>query len=520
MAAETALRTGDCRKAAESYLGAAQASQEMRVVQRATELAVGCEQFDTAKAAASRWRTLAPYSGEAALASALVALKLYDLTEARKHLANWRDSGSSASQDPLRFAELLEEQAGSSVVHQVFTDTLVGEDPTADVRLAQARLAFGASNMRAAIDAARQARELRTDLAEAAVIEARALAVLGEHDNALSVARATKDILADEEAFLVADLLAAAERHDEARQELDRLAANADYKASADRRRVALLMEEGQFEAAEAMLAPMLRDQRASVLLVFYMAELVERRGDTARALQTYQALADSPLGLQARSSAAKLLMKQGNTRAALAALNEHAAQNREDVVEVATTRSTLLAQHGQVDEALKDLDQMLAQFPDHPDLLYQRSAVLEMGDRSRESIAELEKLYKQRPADPTIANALGFTLADNDQQLRKAEQLIREALKVSPDSAAIQDSLGWVLYRQGKLRDSVPILERAWANNRDGEIAAHLGEALWKSGQEGKARYLWQQALNLDTDHPVLRKTYERLTGEKLPAR
>ena len=63
-----------------------------------------------AKVAVERWRELDRYSGEAALTAALVAFKRYDLAEARKSLANWRDSGIGGAQDPLTFAELLQQQ--------------------------------------------------------------------------------------------------------------------------------------------------------------------------------------------------------------------------------------------------------------------------------------------------------------------------------------------------------------------------------------------------------------------------
>src|SRR6478609_6881955 len=49
MAAENALRAGDCRGASENYLAAARASSEPAAAMRASQLAVGCEQFTTAR---------------------------------------------------------------------------------------------------------------------------------------------------------------------------------------------------------------------------------------------------------------------------------------------------------------------------------------------------------------------------------------------------------------------------------------------------------------------------------------
>ncbi|MGC4028622.1 MAG: tetratricopeptide repeat protein [Steroidobacteraceae bacterium] len=519
LAAEESLRAGSCRGASENYLGAARASADAGVAARATQLALGCEQLATAQAAAARWRELAPYSGEASLAAALVALKRYDLADARQALAAWRDSGAAGSQDPLRFAELLEQETSATAVYQVFSQVLVGEDPTAEVRLAQARLALGAQDMAAAIKAAQQARALDSGLVEAASIELRARSVLGEHDAAIAGARALGDALEGDNAFLVADLLIAADRQGEAREELERLSAQPETKLGAEHRLVGLAFEAGDYEAAGQRLEALVSARNATAVTYYYLAQLAERRGDILRAAQTYQLLVDTPIALRARTAIARLMLRRGSRDGAMRLLDEYVAQKPESAVEVGVTRAQLLAQNGDIEVALAGLDDLLQRYPDHPDLIYQRATVLAAGKRSREAIAELEKLYRQRPDDPQVSNALGFTMADSNQRLSRAEQLVQRALKVSPDSPAIQDSMGWVLFRRGHVKESLPVLERAWFNSKDAEIAAHFGEALWKGGDEGRARYVWQQALNAAPDDKALRATMTRLTGEAPPA-
>ena len=147
---------------------------------------------------------------------------------------------------------------------------------------------------------------------------------------------------------------------------------------------------------------------------------------------------------------------------------------------------------------------------PGYPDLQYTRATVLETGGRTSDAVGAVrDARCKERPEDPELLNALGFTLADHKLRLPHAEELIRTALAVSPDSPAIQDSLGWVLYRRGKKAQALPVLARAWQNSGDAEIAAHYGEVLWKSGDEGKARYIWQQALNSDPHRKHLLKPW-----------
>jgi tetratricopeptide (TPR) repeat protein len=474
-----------------------------------------------AREAAARWRELEPWSGDAALAAALVALKRYDLKEARAGLLAWRDSGSAGSQDPLQFAAAMSEETDVTALYRVFADVLIGEDPTAEVMLAQARLAFAAQNMRVARQAARRAMDLDASLTEARTLDLRAQSVLGEHDAAIAGARQLSRLnLAGEDVFLLADLLDAAGRGAEAATELQRLAAQPATQAGAARRLVAMALRNGDEEEAEKQLAALVGDGGGTIFAALYLAQLAERRGDDARAIQLYGLLADSSLGLMARSAAARLLIKGGDRQGALKLLDDFASQNADAALEVGATRATLLADAGDLKSALEGLDALSKEYPGHPDLEYTRATVLETGGRTRDAVNQFERALKQRPEDPQLLNALGFTLADHRQNLSHAEQLIRTAIDVSPDSPAIQDSLGWVLYRRGRKAEALPILARAWQNSGDSEIAAHYGEVLWENGEQGKARYIWQRALTSNPAHKHLRETMARVTGEDVESR
>jgi len=516
LAAQNALNAGDCRKASESYLAAAGYSEDPQVAMRAAQLALGCENFSTARAAAARWRKLEPYDGDAALAAALVAMKRYDLEEAREALTAWRDSGLAGSQDPLSFAEALQEETDATLLYRLFGEVLVGEDPTAEVLLAQARLALSAYNMEEAMQAAEQAATLDTRMLEAQIILLRALSVKGDHSAAIAGARTLpQEALQGEDAFLVADLLQAGGRVSDAEAELNRLASLPDTAAGAERRLVSMALRQGRLDAAERQLETMLGRDGGTALAVLYLAELAERRGDYARAIQGYALLADSPLGLSARTAAARIMMKQGRAHEGLLLLDEYAEQNPAEQLQVGLTRAHLQAEAGDVKGALAGLDELQKRYPDHPDIDYSRATVLETGGRTRQAVTEFERAIALRPEDPQLLNALGYTLADHKLRLAEAEQMIRKALAISPDNPAIQDSLGWLLYRRGRTSDALAVLERAWLNSSDAEIGSHFGEVLWKSGDESQARYVWQQALNGEPDHAGLKATMARLTGE-----
>jgi tetratricopeptide (TPR) repeat protein len=515
-AGQAALREGKCRAATDSFLAAAQISTDVQTARRSAQIAMGCDQLGAARTAVARWRALDKYSGEAALAAAIVAFKRYELADARTALAAWRDSGEGVSQDPSSFAELLQRETDATAVYRVFGEVLVDKNSNAEVHMAHARLAFAAQNMKAAAEAAKKALAIEADIPEAQTLLLRATSVEGNHNAAISGARALDaSKLQGEDVFLLADLLTAAEREQDAKEELERLSAQTATRAGAMQRLMMLSLRDGDLVTAEKQLAAMINGGGNRALALLYFAQLAERRGDYNQAMESYKLLSETPLEFTARAAAARLMMKNEERKSALEVLDGFSAENPDQAMEVGATRAHLLAEAGDVDGALRGLDALAEEYPGHPDLTYQRATVLESGGRTKDSLAVLEQALKQRPDDPQLQNALGFTLADHKQQLPRAEQLIRSALAVSPDSAAIQDSLGWVLFQRGQTKAALPVLARAWQNSGDSEIASHYGEVLWSSGDQAQARYVWQQALNGDPEHKNLLVTMKRLTGE-----
>ncbi|HMH87733.1 MAG TPA: tetratricopeptide repeat protein, partial [Steroidobacteraceae bacterium] len=110
--------------------------------------------------------------------------------------------------------------------------------------------------------------------------------------------------------------------------------------------------------------------------------------------------------------------------------------------------------------------------------------------------------------------NALGFTLADHTKELSRARKLIERAHAAAPKNAAILDSLGWVLFRQGRGGEALPYLTAAYSYDHDGDIAAHLGEVLWQLGRQDEAQRIWAEASALDADNHLLKSTRHRLTA------
>ena len=107
--------------------------------------------------------------------------------------------------------------------------------------------------------------------------------------------------------------------------------------------------------------------------------------------------------------------------------------------------KAHLLADHGDTDGALALLSAASQSYPHHPTLEYERATMLERAGQTRDSLQAFEGLLAERPEDPTVLNALGYTLADHREQLPRAEKLIRQALQATPgqSGSAGQPGLG-----------------------------------------------------------------------------
>lgn len=163
-------------------------------------------------------------------------------------------------------------------------------------------------------------------------------------------------------------------------------------------------------------------------------------------------------------------------------------------------------------DNAYVSINKGLDAHPDSFDLRYTRSLVAEQLGNTEQAISDLEKLLKQRPNSPDVKNALGYTLANKTKQYDRAYGLIKEALEELPDSYAVIDSMGWVLFKQGKLKEAENYLRKAYEQSRDAEISGHLAEVLWMQKKQSEATQILNQALKENPNNKVLNEIKTRL--------
>ncbi len=164
--------------------------------------------------------------------------------------------------------------------------------------------------------------------------------------------------------------------------------------------------------------------------------------------------------------------------------------------------------------DAIPILNKALSQVPNNIEVLYTRALAYEQIDNINGTEADLRHILKLKPNDPDALNALGYTLADRTERYEEALQLIKLALKLKPESAAIRDSMGWILLKIGRLTEAKSHFEKAWEKSQDHEIAAHYGELLWRLGQKHDARRIWSMGYESGPESDKIRNTIQRLTN------
>jgi len=513
--ADMALSRGDCRGGTERYIKAAWATNDARISQRASEIASECQQIGASAKAARRWQKLDPESAGASAAVALAAVRLYQPVEASAAILRTHALGGDESL--IKLIGDASDAGGSAIALKTLRPKLDSPEVSERLLAAGVDLALESFDFAAAHKLAERMLTNEPASGTARAQLARVLTAEGDAVSAVAVAQEAAALEPDTERFAYVDTLMRLDRLDEALQELESMREDESVRAEADLRLGKLAYQMGDLEEAGRRFRSLISSPAAAPEAFFYLSSIAERDGRTDLALEGYSRLAEAGAGLIVRGRAARLLLARNERDAAFRMLDEQAAKERSEILDVEFAKAASLADAGHSTEAIALLQLALERFPEHPGVRYQIALIQDKAGMARESVRSFESLLKDRPQDASLLNALGYSLADRAQKLPRAEMLIRKALEASPDNPAFLDSLGWVLFRRGDVPGAVPLLERAYRIFPDAEIASHWGEVLWVNGKQSDARALWARALARAPDSKPLRDTIERLTGTKL---
>lgn len=520
LTAEIAAQRGDWKTAYVASMALAQQTRDPRLAQRAMEIALSAKRHDEALAAIRVWRTLAPES-EQATQYFLGFLMLSDnLTEAGPVFAQRLKDIPETSRTMLMFqiqrllARAKDKPAGFALLQQVLQPYMA--TPETRLVLAQGALAVGdyprARQEALAAQAALPASEL------AVLTVAQVSADKAEASQALSTYLATYPN-AREVRLALARLLVEQKQYGAARSQFERLLQDNPKDLTTLYALGVLSAQTRDNAAAEKYLGNYLdllaaqpdaeRDPSQALLL---LSQLAEERKDTEAAMRWLSQIDPGEAYTGAQIRRAQLLAKRGDIVGARKVLLDLSPQEEREQIQVLIAESQILRDAGRLPDALAVLDSGLRRFPDNVDLLYDHAMLAEKANQIERMEKNLRKVIMLAPKNQHAYNALGYSLADRNMRLPEAYALIAKALELAPEDPFIMDSMGWVQFRLGRLKEAEETLRRAYALRPDAEIAAHLGEVLWARGQKAEAQKFWREAREKDPQNDTLKNTLLRL--------
>lgn len=522
--AELDFKRGQWQSAYVSMMVLAQQTRDPRLARRASEMALSAKQGNEALAAIRLWRELAPDSDEAAQYFLGFAVLGDDLGEAEQLFAQ-RLKAAPATGRPLlmfqmqQFLLRAKDKPGAfALMERVLKPYL----NTQEAHLVLAQGANAAGNAERARAEAKKAVDIKPDSELAALTLAQMLQDL-DGAQQLFAGFLQKYPAAREVRSAYARLLVEQKRYDQAREQFQILLKDQpdepgtlyalgimslqgqDTKAAEDyfKRYIAVLESQPDPE----------RDPNKALML---LAQIAEERGELDGALAWLDKIDtdDARAALSARLKRAHITARKGDLDGARAQLKELAPADQGEQVQIVQTEGQLLRDAGRAIEAFKTLQDGVLRFPNSPDLMYDYALAAEKLGKVEAMETALRKVIEAVPDNHHAYNALGYSLADRNVRLDEAYELIDKALKMAPGDPYIMDSMGWVLFRMGKLKEAEQSLRQAYALRGDAEIAVHLGEVLWMQGDKAGAAKLWREARAKDPKNDALRTTLARLNA------
>ena len=507
-------------------LDAARKTNDPALYQRAVEMAFEARSGEAALQAARAWKQAQPQSRAAnryVLQILLALNRVPDSVEPLKGeiaLADAKDRPGVIFAIPRLYARVTDKNAAAALVEQALADSLANPALAPSAWTTIGRMKLAAGDTAGALDAATRGH------ASDANAEGPVLLALELIDPKLPQAEAlVRQYLegkpAPELRMGYARALLDAQRYPEALLQLQAITAQRPDLPEAWLVQCTLLVQDNQLAPAEAALKRYLAlaaqqkgDERSRGEAQAYLAlsQVAEKRKDYAQATAWLDKIENAQALVAAQNRRASILARQGKVEEARALLRSIPERNPGDARMKLMAEVSLLRDVKQYKAAYDLLGQAAAKDPKDVDLVYDQAMLAEKLD----NLPEMERLLRQviaaKPDYPHAYNALGFSLAERNVRLPEAKQLVEKALEYAPGDPFISDSLAWVEFRLGNKPEALRILETAYKQRPDPEIAAHLGEVLWSMGERERAQAIWREGLVMGNDNETLQDTLKRL--------
>lgn len=514
---EIAGQRGDVALASQLFLDLAKKTRDVRLAERAARAAAYANQPAIALQASTLWVELDPDSIEAQQASSQLLVASGNFKQAKPHIKKLLTKPETRANGFLYLNTLLVNQKNKNEVLADVKDLAAPYPTLPEAQFAVAQAALIADKPEIAKTALAKAEQLRPGWEASALVQGQLIfrespekAITFYHDFLETYPKA------NDVRMSYAKLLVNQKRFAEAKPEFVKLIDAAEGRPEISAVIGLLSLESNDFSAADKYFQQSLDNGfKEPEQLYIYLGRSSERQNNDTQALTWYDKIsASSERYLESRLSAANVIARTKNVDAAIAMLDEVSELTPEQQTIVIQAEANMLAQAKRNQESFDLMDKAVKNMPNAPELIYDYAMAAERIGKLDVMETELRRVIRLKSDYAAAYNALGYSYADRNIKLDEAKSLVETALKLQPNDHYMLDSLGWVHYRLGNLTLAAENLRKAYNIQADPEIAAHLGEVLWKQGLQEEAKKVWDLALKAYPANDLLVATAKKFNS------
>ena len=515
LVAEVAGYRGEYSTALEKYVDMALKTRDAGVAQRAAMLAVYLKRYEEALTTSKIWVEQEPDSIEARRYLSEQLLRIGDMEQAIVHMEAIKNLGGLANFESFAYSAANMDDKGREVLLEAMSRMLAEYPGDEQLMFSKAVLLEQSGQLEEALQLANQLLVSKKDI-NVIVLKVNALKDLLRTDEALIFLESTLEELADKRRLrlIYARMLFEAERLVDAEKQYEQVHQQAPNDSDILFALALISMEQGKDESAKGYLNQMIRFNRRANEAHYYLGSIADKNDEIPQAISEYKMVGPGREYLAAQVRIAALLADQDRLDDARAHLENQRANNPERYNRLVMIEGQLLSERGHEAEFFELLETVIQKQPENVELLYFRAMTGQSLGRLDVLEQDLLRVIEIDPGNADAMNALGYTLADQTDRHDEALILIERALEIKPNEAAFIDSLGWVQYRLENYKDAVTNLRKALSLFDNDEVAAHLGEVLWVSGEQQEARNVWQKALDARPDSDILKRVIKRFVA------
>jgi predicted Zn-dependent protease len=516
LSAEIAAQRGRYDITLVNYLKAAKQSRDQVVIERAMRIAQSLNGDNAQKQLAELWLDIDPDNLQAHRISAIQAVKGNDLQTAIHHMERIMDQGGDADFDSLAAmaANLPPEQQQELLA--LYNEMSDRHPDTPELEYSIALLLKVTGQPQQALDRLEPLLQENANFQPAIILKGDLLYQTDQKSSALDY------LLTNTRRFpgnrqmgtLYGRMLINEGELQAAQDEFNRLVKRYPDTPGLRLSHALVALENGQTDLARQELTQLAEQGHHTSEANYYLGRIEDQASNTEQAIGYYQSVEQGNYYFPALARASSLLAENGQLEDAIDRIRRLREANPRQAENFWLLEVNLLLDQEQQQQALSTATEALEEHPDNIEIRYARAMLYDGIGRPADAEADLKQIIEQEPENAVALNALGYILTTRTDRLREARGYIEKALRLDPNNPAILDSMGWVLFLEGQLEPALEYLSRAWAAFPDPEVAAHYGEALWMNGAEEQARIIWQEGLEQDSNHEVLRETIDRLTN------